>query len=130
LTRSVPGAEQMVRVLPEQAIDDGLVDPADAQGDDRDPRARTAEQPAGVAAIRARYLRDAAAAAGPSVSRRSPASSPPRGRGPAAAVACNPSNEGRSGGGPASSAGFVAPVWGGANAQQILVSCNKSARVA
>jgi hypothetical protein len=64
MTGSVPSVEQMVRVLLEQAIDDGLVDPADWQGGDPDPRARTAEQLARVASILARYLRDAAAAGG------------------------------------------------------------------
>jgi hypothetical protein len=54
----------MVRVLLEQAIVDGLVDPAESQWDDPDPRARTAEELAGVVAILAGYLRDAAAAGG------------------------------------------------------------------
>jgi hypothetical protein len=62
MTESVPGVEPMVRVLLGQAIDDGLVDPADAPRGDPDPRARTAEELAGVAGILARYLRDGAGA--------------------------------------------------------------------
>jgi hypothetical protein len=54
----------MVRVLLEQAVDDGLVDGAFSQWDDPDPHSRTAEELAGVAGILARYLRDAAAAGG------------------------------------------------------------------
>jgi hypothetical protein len=64
MTKSVPSVEQMVRILLEQAIEGGLVDPAESQWDDPGPRARTAENLAGVAAILARYLRDAAAAGG------------------------------------------------------------------
>jgi hypothetical protein len=54
----------MVRNLLERAVEDGLVDPADWQGDDPDPQARTPDELAGVAAILARYLRDVAAAGG------------------------------------------------------------------
>jgi hypothetical protein len=57
---SVPSVEQMVRVLLEQAIDDGVVDPAGSQWADPDPRARTPDELAGVAGSLARYLRDAA----------------------------------------------------------------------
>ena len=64
MSKSVPTVERMVRVLLELAVDDGLVEPAVDQWDDPDPRARTAEELAGVAGILALYLRDAAAAGG------------------------------------------------------------------
>jgi hypothetical protein len=51
MTEGTPGVEQMVRSLLERAVEDGLVGPADAPWDDRDPRARTAEELAGVAGI-------------------------------------------------------------------------------
>jgi hypothetical protein len=43
MTEGTPSAEQMVRVLLEQVVDDGLVEPADSQWDVADPRVRTAE---------------------------------------------------------------------------------------
>jgi hypothetical protein len=49
-----PQVEQMARVLLEQAIDDGLVSLANAQWDDSDSHARTAEELASVAGILAR----------------------------------------------------------------------------
>jgi hypothetical protein len=73
---SAPTVEQMVRVLLEQAIDDGLVGSACSQWADPDPRARTAEELAGVAGILARYLGDAAA--GGAMRRRRTRSSPTR----------------------------------------------------
>jgi hypothetical protein len=61
---SIPSVEQMARNLLERAVEDGLVDPADSQWANPNPRARTAEELAGVTAILARYLRDGAAAVG------------------------------------------------------------------
>ena len=64
MSKSVPTVERMVRVRLELAVDDGLVQPAVDQWDDPDPRARTAEELAGVAGVPALCLRDAAAAGG------------------------------------------------------------------
>src|SRR5262249_50752351 len=57
MTKSVPSVGQMVRVLLEQAIEDGLVDPANSRWDDPDLPARTAEGVAGVAGLPSPYLR-------------------------------------------------------------------------
>jgi len=58
MTRSVPSVGKMVRVLLEQAVDDGLVEVALPQWDDPDLHARTAEELACVAGFVARHLRD------------------------------------------------------------------------